>query len=101
MKAEDAVKIRVKEEFPPNIDSIVDLIEHSKKEGRCEVVQWLVRNSWDGSLQHWGTTDYPVQCFILSILLAHLKEWGLQVDIEENTEGEGWLETASGGLEKP
>ena len=49
-----------------------------KYDGRKEVVEWLIQNSWDGSLQHWGSGNYNVQCIAREDYLAKLKEWGIE-----------------------
>ena len=45
------------------------------KRGIKEVVDWIQENSWDGSLQHWGSGDYPVQCLRPDEWEQKLKEW--------------------------
>lgn len=45
--------------------------------GIREVVKWIGENSWDGSLQHFGSGNYRVQCVPPDDWLARLKEWGI------------------------
>ena len=87
---------QAREEMNLRSTSLADLCLEHRKGGMKEVVEWLEENSWDGSLQHFGSGNYRVQCIPPDDWLAKLKEWGISgPEIDEAQELAGLRHNAS------